>query len=416
VHLVTRQALHGRAEEGSALILSIIVMMILSTLSLAVLARTMSTMKFVRNGQDFDAALAAADAGLSDAVYVIQRSLTTATYTQPNTCYTIAPPRPVTCPTLSSYTYRLQYLNAAEYNVYSKGMHGQARHAIQARVSRAARFPFVLFSNSSIEINGSTSGSYLNFYSYNSVGLVPSSPPAIGSNGTVVCNGGLTGFTTHYVAGQTDCPGAFQETKPYDTTVTVPASSGRTCGGTGTPGGWGPSTFAIGGMLKGNGIDPDLIPSIPVTTIDGQNGTPIICNQDVRFYGIIKIINGPLKLYVTDHAVDIRDAVINVADLAANKPGRASDFQLFKTGSADFLVDTGNTADSLSLTGVISAPQTSITFNGGKWWTGSVLTNQMTINGTPNLKIGYDLDLANYLSDTWTVSRYRAVAPAAVGL
>jgi hypothetical protein len=274
----------------------------------------------------------------------------------------------------------------------------------------------VLFSNSSLEMNGSNTGAFLSLYSYNSVGIVPSSPPTIGSNGTVVCNGGLTGFTTHYVSGQTDCPGPYQETKPYDIAITVPPSAGRACGALTPPGVWGPSTFGLGGLLNGTGIDPALVPTIPVTVIDGQNGTPIICNQDVRFYGLIKVINGPLKLYVTDHAVDISDAVINVADLSLNKPGRASDFQLFKTGAAAFNVGSGNTVDSLSLTGVINAPQTSITFNGGKWWTGAVLANQITSNGSPNLRLGYDLDLANYLSDKWTVSRYREVSPTAVGL
>ena len=394
-----------RDEEGSTLMLAMVVMLILSTLSLAVLARTLSTMKFMRAGQDFDAALAAADAGLSDAVFQIQRSTPTATWTR----------GPIVTGN-GTFSYRAEYRNAAEYNVFSKGVIKKSRHAIQARVSRSARYPFVFFSNSNLELNGSTSTSFFSFYSYNSVGIVPSSPPAVGSNGTVVCNGSLSGFTTHYVSGQTDCPGPYQEPKPYDTGITVPATAGRPCGDVVTPGVWGPATFNLNTVMTGAGIPPAAVPTIPVTVIDGQNGTPIICNQNVSFYGWIKVVNGPLKLYVTDRSVDISNAIINVADVSLNTPGRASNFQLFKTGSAPFIVDNGNSVSTLTLTAVITAPQTTITFNGGKWWSGAVLANQITVNGAPNLKIGYDLDLANYLSDKWTVSRYREVAPSAVGL
>jgi hypothetical protein len=401
-----------REDEGSALMLAMIVMLVLSTLSLALLARTMATMKFMRTGQNFDAALAIADAGLSDAVYTIQKGTPTATWTRGPVAHGAG-----------TYTYRAEYLSGAEFNVFSKGVLGKSQHAIQARVGRTAKYPFVFFSNSNLEVNGSTSNAFLNFYSYNSLGPVPSVPPAVGSNGTVVCNGGLTGFTTHYVTGQTDCPGPYLETKPYDLSITVPPANGRPCQeatSSANPiaeaGRWGPSTFNVSGVETGNGIDVSKIPLIPITTIDGQNGTPIICTTDVRLYGLIRVINGPLKLYVVNKAVDISNALINVADLSLNVSGRASDFQLFKTGNAAFNVDSGNSISTLSLSGVINAPESSITFNGGKWWTGSVIANQITVNGTPNLKIGYDLDLANYLSDKWTVSRYREVAPSAVGL
>jgi len=324
---------------------------------------------------------------------------------------------PLTTHGLGQYIYRAEYVDAADYNVYSKGVLKSSQHAIQARVSRNSRYPFVFFSNTNLEINGSTSNAYFNFYSYNSLGPVPSTPPAVGSNATVVCNGGVTGFVTHYVTSETDCPSPYLEKKPYDTSITLPAATGRQCGQLSNNGVWGPSTFNVSNVETGNGIDPLTIPTIPVTTIDGQSGTPIICNNiNVSMYGIIRVTNPPLKLYVAGGSFDMSNALINVADLAAGTPGHATDFQLFKTGSAPFNVDSGNSSSTLSFTGVINAPDSTITFNGGKWWTGSVLASQITVNGTPNLKIGYDLDLANYLSDKWTVSRYREVAPSAVGL
>jgi hypothetical protein len=395
-----------RDDEGSALMLAMVVMLVLTTLSLAVLARSLSTMKFMRTGQNFDGALAIADAGMSDAVYQIQKSTPTATWT-----------RGPVVNGQGKYTYRAEYLDAADYNVFSKGELGASRHAIQARVSRNARYPFVFFSNSNMEINGSTSNAYFNFYSYNSLGPVPSQPPTIGTNGTVVCNGGVSGFTTHYVKGETDCPGPYLEPKPYDTTITVPPATGRQCGATSNNGIWGDTTFNVSTVETGGGISAVAAATIPVTTIDGMNGTAIICNNiDVALYGWIKVVNPPVKLYVVGGAFDMSNAIVNVVDISTNVAGKASSFQLFKTGNAPFIVDSGNSSSTLTFTGVINAPDSTITFNGGKWWTGAVLANQLTVNGTPNLKIGYDLDLANYLSDKWTVSRYREVSPASVGL
>ena len=72
MHLITQRV--RRDEEGATLIVAMMVMLILATLSLAVLGRTLSSMSFIRHGQDYDAALAAADAGLSDALYKIDQS------------------------------------------------------------------------------------------------------------------------------------------------------------------------------------------------------------------------------------------------------------------------------------------------------------------------------------------------------
>ena len=84
-------------------------------------------MKFMRTGQNFDAALAVADAGLSDAVYTIQKSTPQATWTR----------GPISQGS-GTYTYRAEYISSAEFNVFSKGVISKSQHAIQARVSRSA--------------------------------------------------------------------------------------------------------------------------------------------------------------------------------------------------------------------------------------------------------------------------------------
>ena len=71
---LTRSGREPGVEDGGTLIMAVLVMLILSTLSLAALTRTLSSLQSIRHGQDYDAALAAADAGLSDALYAIDQS------------------------------------------------------------------------------------------------------------------------------------------------------------------------------------------------------------------------------------------------------------------------------------------------------------------------------------------------------
>src|SRR5439155_1547483 len=134
-------------EEGSTLITAVAVMLILSTLSLAGLARTLTVLRFTRSGQDYDAALAAADAGLSDAVYTIDTGAPAGDWSKSATAGS------------GTFSYKAVYVNGAEYHVYSKGTVGKSAHGVQARVTRDARFPFALFSDSDLSIDGSTSGS-----------------------------------------------------------------------------------------------------------------------------------------------------------------------------------------------------------------------------------------------------------------
>ncbi|MBW3615078.1 MAG: hypothetical protein KY439_07195 [Actinobacteria bacterium] len=376
------------AEEGATLVIAVIVMMILSTLSIAILARTLSVLGSMRSGQDFDAALAAADAGLSDALFKIDQS---------------APPDWTATGVAGAgqFAYTADKVSETEYVVRSRGTVGRSNHAVAARVTRTARFPYALFSQQNLTLDGRVGGRS-NFYSFDVVTGTSTEAVNVGSNGTTVCQGGSfpTGLRTRAVAGNKDCPNFAPLSDPEPMTeVVAPTGATQPC--------------PVDGVFTG--------------TVDGGGGTPYVCRRDVSFVGTVTVTNPPLIVYVLPdvdasgnlvigadgkpiyHSLDMRGAVVNSG-------GYSKNVQIYKAGDAPIHLDPGNTSDTLTFSGVLYAPQSSITINGGKWWTGSVMTNEVRVNGTPNLKIGYDLGLRNYYGKDWKVSRYSEIPSGSPGL
>ncbi|MBW3650987.1 MAG: hypothetical protein KY458_10505 [Actinobacteria bacterium] len=385
-----RRLPHGEADEdGATLVIAMIVMMILSTLSIALLARTLSVLGSVRSGQDFDAALAAADAGLSDALFKIDQS---------------APEDWTATGTVGAgqFAYTADKVSQTEYVVRSRGRVGRSNHAIAARITRTARFPYALFSQQNLTLDGRVGGR-ANFYSFDvATGTSSTEAVTVGSNGTTVCQGGAfpLGMRTRAFTGNKDCPNFAPLTNPEPITdVVAPTGATQSC--------------PADGIFTG--------------TVDGGGGIPYVCRRDVSFVGTVTVTNPPLIVYVLPdvdasgnlvigadgkpiyHSVDMRGAVINSG-------GYSKNVQIYKAGDAAIHLDPGNTADTLTFSGILYAPQSTININGGKWWTGSIVTNEVRVNGTPNLKIGYDLDLRSYYGKDWKVSRYSEIPSSSPGV
>ncbi len=373
-------------DEGATLVIAVIVMTILSTLSIAILARTLSVLGSIRSGQDFDAALAAADSGLSDALFKIDQS---------------APEDFTTTGTAGAgqFAYTADKTSDTEYVVRSRGTVGRSNHAIAARVTRTARFPYALFTQQNLTLDGRVADRS-NFYAFDVVTGVSTAPVNVGSNGTVVCQGGSfpSGLVTKALTGNKDCPNFSPLTAPEPTPdVVAPTGPTQPC------------------------------PSVFTGTVDGAGGVPYVCRQDVSFVGTVSVVNPPLVVYVLPqvdadgnevigsdglpihHSLDMRDAVVNAG-------GYSKNVQIYKAGDAPILFDPGNTSSTLTFSGILYAPQSTIEINGGKWWTGSVVANEVRVNGTPNLTIGYDLDLQTYLGKDWKVSRYSEIPSSSPGL
>lgn len=91
----------------------------------------------------------------------------------------------------------------------------------------------------------------------------------------------------------------------------------------------------------------------------------------------------------------------------------AARFQVYKDGQQPIVY---NGDPDPSFRGVLFAPHTAMTINGGKLsWAGSITLGQLKVNGSPNLRIGYDPDLSTYLGPDWSVRRYREIPSSEAG-
>lgn len=360
-------------EEGGTIVVAMLVMVMLATLSLAVLTRTLSSLKSIRHGQDYDAALAKADAGVSDALYLIDQS---------------APPTFTGIDGTATNGWRYKAIKHSDtaYEVRSIGTVGTSNHGVRVKVTRTARFPYAVFSNQDLVLNGNSA---MDIYSFATLGGPRTGSAFIGSNHQIVVNSGAgAGDGQHYFApygGCTGCPNPVAHTEqPYRLDpVVAPTGATQAC--------------PVDGIFTG--------------TVDGGNGTPYVCHQDVVLSGTIDVVNPPFLLYVlptagteppVHHSLDISGAIVNPS-------GRSRDVQIFKAGDAPLLVGSGNTSGTRTFNGIMYAPESTVTVNGGKYWTGAWIVNAMEVNGGPNIEIGYDLDLQTYLGQDWKVSRYAEV-------
>lgn len=371
-----------RDEAGAGVVMAVLVMVILASLTLTALNRTVSVQALMRQGQDYDAALAAADAGLSEALLRIDRSAP-ASWTSTGTSGT------------GTFQYWAVKVSGAEYHVTSVGRLGGTRHAVRARVTRSSQFPYALFSRHPLRFNGSLLG--IDFNPLN-LGLVGNPDGVrIGSNDTVTCNGTVDpNVWIDWYNAQSDCssPRLHQLDEPVVFSTEPPPGPYQAC----------PADGVFGLSLL------SLLSLTPIT-VNGQGGTPFVCRQNVTVRGVVLPVNGPVKIYVlptvnadgskTYHSLDMSTAVVNTLSSAAN-------FQIYKEGPATL---AWNPVASLTFRGVLVAPETTMTVSGGGqlWWAGSVNVLSMRVNGAPNIKIGYDFDLENVLGPDWALSRYREI-------
>ncbi|HEX4979393.1 MAG TPA: hypothetical protein VFV35_04940 [Acidimicrobiales bacterium] len=421
-----------RDDQGSTLVIAVIVMTILATLTVALQARTLSNLRYMRHAQDFDAALAAADAGLAKAVYRIENGLrvdrTESGYVNESNA--------------SKGTYKfhadnhLGVANPTEFIVSVKGTVGKASHAIRAKVTRDALFPYALFGYQNLRLDGSTDAGRLMQFS---VGGTAGLPVRVGSNGMLTCNGPVpNNVQLRSAGGFSGCPSTqwkALDTKQPRLALEPPPSPAQACPWDGKSFGsnnlistlFNASMLLGGKEILGLGLITALLNTLiatPVRVIDGQNGVPYVCRQDVDLEGIIEVINPPVIIYVLNdivsgqvsptacNSLDLRGSQINATSLSVGILRKARDFQIYKSGSCPLRIDDGNTIDLLGFNGILYAPDSTLEVNGGKLFHGSIMVGELRVNGGPNFFVNWDDDLGTYYGKQWRVSRYAEVSPA----
>ncbi|SRR5579871_5606796 len=360
-----------RDEDGS-LIIAMGVLMVMTMLSMAVLTRTLVALTSVRRTQDYSTALGGADSGLADALYQIDQGKS-ATFSVANG-KTGA----------ETWGYTATYINQNTWTVTAEGTTNKVKHAIQATVARTVLYQYAIFSQQDMTFHGNGGG---NIQSYNSVtGQSNTGDAAIGSDHSITINGGGGGNEQDFYTPNGSCSGCsngVQKNGPITLSDPTAPTTSQACPVNGT---FGPGA------------------------INGSAGLAFLCNQNVTFSGTITVTNGPLVVYVgANYSVEMSDATINGGGGGASPPTTdATQFQLLKAGTGSF--DVGNGAHAASVNGIIYAPSSSVTVDGGHMHvSGSLMVNQLTINGNPNFTMYYDDKIETLTSGSWKVSGWHEI-------
>jgi hypothetical protein len=171
--------------EAGSLVVALAVMLVLTTLSLTLLARTVSGLLSARKGQDVANASAAARAGLDDALFALNSQAVGAS------APAAVPPtgqsaQQGSLPDGATFAWRATLdAGTGNYTVLSTGTENGVTHTLGASTVRGPRFPYALFADHGITINGTTARAG------RIIGSGLQAP--IGSNGDIVLADGAGG-------------------------------------------------------------------------------------------------------------------------------------------------------------------------------------------------------------------------------
>lgn len=384
--------MHRKDDQGSAMVIAMTVVLITATLSLGLLARALNGMSTSRRSQDFNGALASADAGLSDALFRMDQigvNVASSFCVGSGGC-TVA-----SIPGNPDVVYKATALNNNTYLVQSKGTINGVPHAIEATVRRDLAYPFAVFGDSSLDFNGNSDDK---IYTVDENGNPIAQPEAhAGSNGTITCNGGASKPAKKHVVypgGSTNCsfPISADDTyQPLDPVNSCPAPVNT------PPTPCLPSSY---NPCPAGGVFPAIInPGVyyctstvtlqPVTTIGGGSTN-----------------NGVVEIFVIPPGNS--SAQIVMPDAKINEGGDPSKFRMYLAGSGD--VNVGNGDNAASYTGIMYAPSSNMTSNGCKVvWRGAIVFNKATCNGGAHLTVLYDIRVTSVLQANWTVRNYHEI-------
>ncbi|MDQ1437090.1 MAG: hypothetical protein QOK43_719 [Acidimicrobiaceae bacterium] len=357
-----------RDERGSMAV-AVAVLMVLTMLSTAVLARTLAGIHSVRQGQDFNAALASADAGVSDALFKIDQLGSVATI------------GPVTGSVAAgTFKYKAAMVDDQTYTITAMGTVNGRPHGVQATAYRQLQFPFALFGVNGIRLNGNGGD---NIHATRPDGSIdPNRRANIGSNHAIDVNGGGGGDGQYFYTNEGSCSGCSapsNPTGPYQTPdPALPTSP--------APGGCPGAAGVVSGVLSA--------------------GT-YVCSTNVRFSGTVTL-GGPVKIYMTNAASNTAGTTLDISDSLVNMGGNPVDLQIYKIGAG--VIEPGNGSHAGSVAGILYAPGADMTVNGGHvTWTGALVVGSFRMNGNPNFEMRYDQRVESLVLQNWKIKDYTEI-------
>jgi Tfp pilus assembly protein PilX len=421
--MLTRARHHGTGrppvDERGSLIVALLVILVCVTLGGALVSQVVAVDKTTVNNQRHDTALEAAQSGVADALFRLDQLPDTGT---PSSFCVAASasagcgsPVATSVPAGSGVSYEAAYQPSTNsFLIRSEAVVDGTTAAVQATATRAAQYPFALFGTSGLDFNGSSSNGFSTYddtegYSTSTAdpNPNPSGAVAIGSNGTISCNGGLgPNITSVYytggggISGSCGTPSAQATAYPVSTPTAPSTSSGCPNGGDlGSAYGASWSTLSPGTYLC----------TVPVT-ISGTLTVPNASATDpVKLYVILP---SSTNLSSTTAVTIIRSSLVNAASsyTGSSPLPVATALQILSNAVGAVGGDNGQ---GYYFGGVIDAPQAFLTGDGCKSvYYGALVINTLTCNGGPNLTVNYDTGLRQ-LYTPWSMSGYTDI-PAAL--
>jgi hypothetical protein len=438
------------------MIIALIIIMVVMALGAVLAAQAIGNESIVVNRQSNAKAIAAANAGISDALFRLDQGVDSGTFcvkAGDSSCLQGGAAIPIQqqMPLGTTVSYIATKVNDAKWTIQSVGTVNGVQGAVQETVTRQSQYKYAIFGQAGLDFNGKSVNGFGNYSPGSAVTGnplncpdvapdPPTDPPnpnptnpvcvEIGSNGTINCPG-----TSHsanqdlplsvladYYSGGGGVSGACGTTQPFDTLYNLPdkppPAGNYQCPGNLTTDSKGNKVAQLG---TGYGQ-----PTIG-TTDPTQQPTIYVCNNTyVSIQGNLQVL-GPVQFYIeldsaTNQALNANPgiptldiatgATVNVTPPAP--PTTLPDAKLLQifTNSTGTIGRKSNGAFYYG--GTIYAPNASLTDAGCQSvYYGALVINSFRCNGGPNMTIYYDKDLAN-LYGPWVTTGYVQIPPGSV--
>jgi hypothetical protein len=383
--------LNRTRDDNGSIVIALSVMMIVSALAVVSVQRSTSGLRNTKKSQDYGAALAKADAGVSDALFRIdQLALANAT----SFCVGASASCTATAvPGSTSTQYKAVAANANKYQISSKGIVNGEPHAVTATLERSRAYPFAIFGASGLDFNGNSNG---NIRPVNADGTPATTFDAdAGSNGTISCSGGNpANHHVVYAGGSTDCANRVDDIGPYNP---LPPISGPCPAPTNTP---------ITPCLPTSYLPCPGSGTIPASVAPGVYR----CTTSITFPSTFSVgagaaNGGVVEIFILPSSGSL-DMTMSGSDL--NVGGDPTKLRIYMAGAGS--VNVGNGSHAGAFTGILYAPQSNMTSNGCKVeWRGALTFNTARCNGGPHLDIQYDARVNSLVSQNWILKNFREV-------